>query len=161
MGKNRRCCVGNCDNDERYPAKVIRKPHVASLTWHKFPKNKIKFDEWVKAISKGRQDFDGGKYTHVCSNHFLGGEPKNGPPTLYLTPIDELQFVSNARPALKRREMLSSSSNDNVDDSSVVVVSEVPEHVPMQFSHITREYDVRFLREFPVLKCFKVFLNLC
>ena len=89
MGKNR-CCVGTCDNDQRYPSLSVIKPHVQSLKWHRFPTDPKKIIEWTKAISKGRKDFKPGKYTYVCSNHFIGDNPNNesgyGPPKLYLTP---------------------------------------------------------------------------
>ena len=35
-----RCCVGGCDNDSRYPEKVLKRGHVpGDLTWHYFPKD--------------------------------------------------------------------------------------------------------------------------
>ena len=40
------------------------------------------------------------------------------------------------------------------------MVSEVPEHVPMQFSHITREYDVRFFTGIPSPQMFQSIFEL-
>ena len=52
---HRRCTVGPCDNDERYPDAIDIMSHVHpnSFTWHKFPTDKSKCDDWVRAISKG------------------------------------------------------------------------------------------------------------
>ena len=170
MGRNNRCCVGTCDNDQRYLSRLVIKPHVKSMKWHRFPTNPTKIIEWTKAVSKGRENFQPGKYTYVCSNHFVGGDPNNqsgyGPPTLYLTPIDERQIVSQTRPAPKLRLSSVSSpsgsevADDNTSDTEVIEEAEEPKYVPMLFSHITREYDVRFFTGIPGPKLFKSIFEL-
>ena len=39
MGKNKRCCMGNCDNDQRYPLRVVVKPHVKEVKMASFSFN--------------------------------------------------------------------------------------------------------------------------
>ena len=35
-----RCGVGSCNNDNRYPEKIVKRGHVeGELRWHYFPKN--------------------------------------------------------------------------------------------------------------------------
>ena len=82
-----RCCVGTCDNDGRYPDKLIIFSNVTSVMWHRFPKDDIKRKKWVKLISKGRADFEPENCSMVCSVHFPDGKPtsSNPDPTLFLT----------------------------------------------------------------------------
>eukprot|EP00795_Rhopilema_esculentum_P017081 gene17081-8598_t len=71
MGKNDRCCVGSCDNDTRYPDKLVKRNHVEKLRWHRFTEDPGKWKQWISLISKGRADFNPGPWTYVCSNHFV------------------------------------------------------------------------------------------
>eukprot|EP00795_Rhopilema_esculentum_P017082 gene17082-8599_t len=73
MGKNDRCCVGSCDNDTRYPDKLVKRNHVEKLRWHRFTEDPGKWKQWISLISKGRADFNPGPWTYVCSNHFVDG----------------------------------------------------------------------------------------
>ena len=34
-----RSCVGLCDNDKRYPEKLVKQDLVENLKWHRFPTN--------------------------------------------------------------------------------------------------------------------------
>ena len=116
MGHDR-CCVGTCDNDRRYPDKLIDRRYpdklivssnVTSVMWHKFPKEDIKRKRWVKLISKGRADFEPVNCSRVCSVHFPDGKPTtslNPDPTLFLTIQDNrekekkyLQFQGRKNP---------------------------------------------------------------
>ena len=54
---NYRCCVGGCNNDSRYPEKLVVKSHVTQLKFHYFPKNGAKRAKWVAQISKGLVGF--------------------------------------------------------------------------------------------------------
>ena len=153
MGKNKICCVGNCDNDEKYTLRVVIKPHMKEVKWHRFPSNAKKIAEWTCAISKGRKCFKPGKYTYVCSNHFMAGKPGDdyGPRKLYLTKSEDCKTPSSRRSSPRRRISLSSppSDNDCVANEGPLTQSTqtddiIQEHVPMMFAHITRESDVRF-----------------
>ena len=56
----RRCCVGACDNDDRYPNKVVKRGNIKEVHWYKFPVNKDEKDEWSRLVSKGREGFSSG-----------------------------------------------------------------------------------------------------
>ena len=88
MGKKSTCCVGGCNNDKRKPEAVKKHSHVDVMTLHRFPKKNEA--EWLKKIEKGRKlDFDNidAEHLHVCSNHFVDGEPtkENPLPTIFMT----------------------------------------------------------------------------
>ena len=87
MGKHDRCCVAGCHNNNRHPERFVVRPHVPFLKLHCFPKNEERREIWKRNIRMGHADFDPGKYTYVCSNHFVGARPTpfNPYPTLYLT----------------------------------------------------------------------------
>ena len=110
---SKRCCVGGCDNDQRYPQKLIIKDHVQELKWHRVPRPNSKNDEtekkrnlWVKMISKGRKDFAPQNETFVCSNHFIDGKPtlNNPAPTLYLTVRENASSPQRERKAPAKRQ---------------------------------------------------------
>ena len=42
MGKNDRCCVGSCNNDKRYPDKIVKRSHVEILRLHRFTEDPAK-----------------------------------------------------------------------------------------------------------------------
>ena len=68
MGKNNRCCVGSCDNDKRYPDKIVNKGYVEKLRWDRFTEDPGKQKQWASLISKGGTDFNPGSWTYACSN---------------------------------------------------------------------------------------------
>ena len=86
----RHCCVGPCNNDDRYPDLILKKGHVTNLQFHIMPKDPERRRAWSILISKGRQNFIVGNWTYVCSNHFKDAQPTsaNPNPTLYLTVSD-------------------------------------------------------------------------
>ena len=95
MGK--KCCVGGCDNDNRYLDKVKLKgsaiKEIKELDWYKLPLRDVARLTWISNINKGR-DFkptEKGKY-HVCGIHFEDGQPTEDKPypTLFMT-VTELK----------------------------------------------------------------------
>ena len=58
---NNRCCVGGCDNDSRYPEKVLKKGHVILGFWYGITSLRTQRKEpfWVKNISKRLEDCEG------------------------------------------------------------------------------------------------------
>ena len=78
MGK--KCCVGGCDNDNRYLDKVKLKgsaiKEIKELNWHKLPplRNDARLS-WITNINKPTEK---GKY-HICSIHFENGQPTEDP----------------------------------------------------------------------------------
>ena len=89
-----RCCVGGCDNDSRYPEKIVKRGHVeGELRWHHILKDPKKREEWTEQISKGLKNFVASDNRVVCSNHFQYGKPKfaSSKPTLYLVQSDKIK----------------------------------------------------------------------
>ena len=86
---NDRCVIGCCDNNKRYPDRMIIHSYVTSrkLVFHKIPVNEERWKAWIHAVSKGREAFDPPKNFKVCSNHFINEKPthSNPDPTLFLT----------------------------------------------------------------------------
>ena len=109
-----RCCAGGCDNDSRYPEKVLKRGHVTGdLTWHYFPKDPKERALWVKNISKGLEDFEVSDYKVVCSNHFQFGKPtfSSHVPTLYLVASDKSKRSPRKRKIPARNDNGNSPSN--------------------------------------------------
>jgi hypothetical protein len=87
MPSNARCAVDYCDNDRRYPDLWVKRSHVETLCFHKWPKDEKDDEIWCKQVLKGRKDdFNpnpGASGTFVCSNRF----PKAKEPQVILTLI--------------------------------------------------------------------------
>ena len=49
---------------------------------HHFTSYPAKHEQWIKLIGKGRENFQPGKWTSVCSNHFIDAEPTTANPNL-------------------------------------------------------------------------------
>ncbi|CAB3995287.1 THAP domain-containing 11 [Paramuricea clavata] len=97
MPSNARCAVGCCDNDRRYPDLWVKRSHVETLRFHKWPKDEKAAEMWRKQVLKGRKDdFNpnpGASGTFVCSNHFpkgkqTPGNPDTDYPSMFLTLSD-------------------------------------------------------------------------
>ena len=65
MGKNDRCCDRSCNNDKPCPHNLFKTGHVEIIKWHRFTSDPAKYEQWIKLISKGRENFQGGKWTYV------------------------------------------------------------------------------------------------
>ena len=72
MGGHDRCCVGPCNNDKRFPNRMVVRGHVHQVLFHRFPKDEKEKNIWVQQISRGRVNFVAGPGARVCSNHFEG-----------------------------------------------------------------------------------------
>ena len=162
MGKQDRCCVGGCDNDNRYPEKMEKRSHVKELLLHKFTTVSWKRVEWIKLISKGRENFAPGTHgTFVCSNHFPDGKPtiENPHPTLYLKPSEH-----TLKSPVKKRRKLCYDSGIILDSEERVGEKEEEDH-PVQtvhstfFDDITREHDIRFYTGFINGEIFRTLFN--
>ena len=99
MRKNDQYCVGGCNNNKRYLHNITKRAHVAIMKWHGFKSDPSKHEQWIKLTGKGREKFQPGKWTYVCSNHFIDAEPTiaNPNPTRFLT-------VSDKKATLLRRK---------------------------------------------------------
>ena len=143
-----RCCVGGCNNDSRYPDRIIKRGHVEILKFHYFPKNPEKRLLWVKQVSKGLVGFQVSNNKTVCSNHFEYGKPTFGSPnpTFYLVVSD------NKRTSPQKRKMPNykidfHAANKKIQRSpfeSVGVQCELNYKSDLNFAQITRECDVNF-----------------
>ena len=65
---NDRCVVGCCDNDKRYPDRMIIHSNVTSgkLVFHKIPVNEERRKAWIHAVSKGREAFNPRKFSRFA-----------------------------------------------------------------------------------------------
>ena len=93
MGKHTKCVIGVCNNDKRYPERMVKHSNViGNIVMHSLPTKDEKIrSTWIHQILKGRTDLnlakDIPKNCFVCSNHFVDGKPttENPSPTLFLT----------------------------------------------------------------------------
>ena len=163
MTKNNRCCVGGCDNDQRYPERVVKRSHVSKMVWHLWPKDKALSERWKKRVAKGRENFEPGLYMSVCSNHFVDGKrtASNPVPTLFMTAFEQQTPSSKKRRKVARVDLnnipsttCASSSAEwpaNVDE----IAQDNSVYPSMKFEQITRESDVRFFTGLRTTTVFK------
>lgn len=179
MGKHDRCCVGGCNNDKRYPNKYVKRSHVQELKFHRFTSVEDKRKIWIKNISKGLVNFNPGKETFICSNHFVDGQPtnENPHPTLFLTPSGYLLDKSPHKRASSekscRLEVTSKRSKEsptceytgNPGPSHVLGEPVSPTHQPppelnvspgLKFEQLTRESEVKLYTGFKNPVTFKL-----
>jgi hypothetical protein len=74
MGGGDRCSIGVCNNDRRYPDKIIVRSHVSNLQFHGLPKDQNLRQIWHDKIRQGRQNYIESAYVTICSNHFENRE---------------------------------------------------------------------------------------
>ena len=63
--------IGGCINDKRYSHNARKRGHIGIMKWHCFTSDPAKPEQWIKLIGKGSENFQPGKWTYVCSNHFI------------------------------------------------------------------------------------------
>ena len=82
MPKHARCCVGFCDNDERFPNLLVVRSHVKELKFHRWPKDPNLAELWRKQVAKGLQSrtWIGG---HICLFKSLSWGHENSPQSKY------------------------------------------------------------------------------
>ena len=128
------CCVGGCNNDSRYPDKIVKRSHVKELKFHPFPKDESKRQLWKEQVDKDLDGFIVSDNKVVCSNHFEYAKPT------YASPVPTM--FMNIRKALepspkKRRTIvykkLAFDNNQSKDCPSSVAV-ETTKSVEVQCS---------------------------
>ena len=161
---NHRCCVGGCNNDWRYPEKLVVKSHVKELKFHHFPKDELKRKLWVAEVSKGLVGFQATNNKVVCSNHFEFGKPtfSSSMPTMYLA------IRSYDKSPKKRRKLsykptstvtsltdikLESNENDKTVQCSFSIKA------ALVFANLTRDNDVKFFTGFSDRSVFELVFN--
>ena len=154
---NKVCCIHGCTNKQREPENIIKKSHVATLKWHRVPresssKNALKRHQWVTMIKKGRKNFNPGNETFVCSNHFVDGEPTQTHP--YPTLSLKSANSEDRKPPTQRRSINEWPSKKQLLPADVAPIP-IPVspiigiHSALCFSHFTREADVKFYTGLP------------
>ena len=64
--KKARCCVGGCNNDDRYPKKYVVRSHVKVMRFFRFTQAKDKRQIWINNIAPGLSGkVSGGKGSYV------------------------------------------------------------------------------------------------
>jgi hypothetical protein len=74
MGGGDRCNIGVCNNDRRYPEKILVRSHVSNFQFHGLPKDQKLRKIWHDKIRQGRQNYIESACIKICSNHFEDGE---------------------------------------------------------------------------------------
>ena len=145
-----RCCVGGCDNDSRYPDKIVKRGHVeGELRWHYIPKDPGTRKKWADQISKGLENFKASDDRVVCSNHFEYGKPRFASliPTKYLIASDKYLASSKKRKPLTKTDATPGPSKaicPNAKKNGVQCTLINPlAYCSLTFAAITREHDVR------------------
>jgi hypothetical protein len=90
MGGGDRCSICVCNNDRRYPEKILVRSHVSNFQFHGLPKDQKLRQIWDDKIRQGRQNYIERAYIKICSNHFEDGERtfRCSVPTFFWTKSD-------------------------------------------------------------------------
>ena len=160
---NYRCCVGGCNNDSRYPEKLVVKSHVTQLKFHYFPKDGAKRAKWVAQISKGLVGFKVSDNKVVCSNHFQCGKPTFlcDTPTMYLTVSSSRQTRPRKRRKLdyKGKQDIPGDNQDPIDvfpDNDKIVQCNLQVKSALLFDYFTRNSDVKLYTGFSDTSTFRL-----
>ena len=96
MGGGDRCSIGCCNNDRRYPSRLVIRSNVNNLQFHGLRKDPKLREIWYSNIKQGRLDYVPSEHAKVCSNHFEDGERtfRCNIPTLFLTESDLITHSS-------------------------------------------------------------------
>ena len=153
-----RCCVGGCDNDSRYPEKVLKRGHVTGdLAWHYFPKDLKERAIWMKNISKGLEDFVVSDYKVVFSNHFQFGKPTFSSHAPMPAPIAS----DKSKRSPRKRKVVTRNDNGNSPSNAPekrlrFQEAQVQCNISFTFEQLTREHDVRFYTGLPSSSAFRL-----
>ena len=160
MGKSDHCCVGGCSNTRSQSNLIVKRSHVTEMQWFGVNQSEEKRKVWESQIGKGRLNFKMGPSMKVCSNHFVDGRPTtaNPNPVLFLTPSDESKKSPKKRNAPTRIETPSSSKSkkqkmSREEEGESSCSSTQP--IPLSFTQVTRESDVRCFTGFKSTEMFK------
>lgn len=147
MGKSDRCSIGICNNDRRYPDKIVIKSHVTNFQFHGLPKDEKLRQIWHSKIHQGRKDYTENKNAKVCSNHFEDGERtfRCSYPTLFLTnsdnktqkpPVKRSLTLRTPEPKTKKKKQKESSSELSILNQSFTL--------SIESVQLSRDADVQF-----------------
>ena len=157
MTKNNRCCVDGCDNDQRYPERVVKRSHVSKMVWHLWPKDIALSERWKYS------------YMSVCSNHFVDGKrtASNPVPTLFMTAFEQQTPSPKKRRKVARVDVynipLTTCALSSAEWPANYYVDEIAQdnsvYPSMKFEQITRESDVRFFTGLRSTTVFKLIFD--
>ena len=180
-----RCAIGYCDNDQRYPDLQVKRLHVQTLCFHKWPKDENHAELWRKQVLKSRKDdFNpepGASGKFVCSNHFpMGkrtpGKPETNYPSISLTLSD---YQHQKLPKKRKTVGKTSTGGAHCEPEETEVEGEEMEDldqpgsdssepekhlasIPFQFGQLTREFEVKLYSSIPSIEAFQsLFNHLC
>lgn len=162
-----RCCIGGCDNDNRWPQKIIKRGHVqGEMKFHHMTKDPAKRKIWEANISKGRLGFKATNNHMVCSNHFEHGKPtfQSPNPTLFLVKSDKNKKSPKKRRKLERQVSTPASCTSISETESTPSTSSNPSTPKshqisgpcLTFEQLTRDSDVRLFTGFQNAACFEL-----
>ena len=118
--KTVRCCVGGCNNDDRYPEKYVVRSHVKVMRFFTFTQAKDKRQIWINnMIAPGLSGkVSRGKGSYVCANYFVDGEPtkENPQPTLFLSLL-QTTFGKSQKKRKTLERAGTADANNHSDDS--------------------------------------------
>ena len=102
-------CFGGCNNDTRYPERIIKRGHVQELKFHHFPKDPEKRTVWVL------------KYPTIklCVPTILRMENQHLETLYQLYDVENFRFISRESlklDMLKRKVNFSNSHNNFLGD---------------------------------------------
>jgi hypothetical protein len=144
MGDDDRCSIGVCNNDRRYPEKILVRLHVSKFQFHGLPTDQKLQHIWHDKIRKGRQNYI--ESVKICSNHFEDGEHtfRCSVPTLLLT-----KSYVKTQQSLHRRCQTLRTPEDSGKKKRKVVKSETSLcdqtfSLSLASVQLTRDADVQF-----------------
>ena len=148
-------CVGGCNNDSRYPDKIVKRSHVKELKFHHFPKDEsVKRQLWKEQVDKDLDGFIVSDNKVVCSNQFQYGKPTYASPV----PIMFMNIRKASEPSPKKRgtivyKKLAFDNNQRKDcpssgaaetTKSLEVQCSMRVTPAMVFADLTRDCDVNY-----------------
>ena len=151
------CCVSGCDNDSRYPDKIVKHGHVkGELHWHYLPKNPERRAQWTEQISKGLENFLATDNKVVCSNHVLYGKPRfaSPKPTLYLVQSDKGMPLPRKRRIIDKETAKVNLPNVLEAGVQCDIVSPLA-YTSLAFAILSRNHDVSMFTGLPSASAFE------
>ena len=163
---NYRCCVGGCNNDSRYPDKIVKRSHVKELKFHHFLKDESKRQLWKEQVDKGLDGFIVSDNKVVCSNHFEYGKPTYASPvqTMFMNIRKALEpspkkrrTIIYEKPAFDNNQSKDCPSSAAVETTKGVEVQCSIRIAPaMIFADLARDCDVNYFTSLRNIDAFRL-----
>lgn len=122
------CCAYNCTNSEAKKKDPVKYPEVASVTFHCFPSNDGKKNQYAPGMSEQErrrrwiaacrlESLNVTRYTRICSKHFeegLGPTQANPVPTIFDFPKHLQQKEVQQRQDPEARRLKNTSTTNRI-----------------------------------------------